>query len=461
MDYNNPVIAKKGTDHGDPAVLKFKGVYYLYHTGPRKVPVYRSFNLVDWEEAGVALWASDDRNHWAQIDLWAPEVLCSNGIFYMYVTGATRSGDGTADDENRRIGVAKSASPTGPFILADEPLTREWSIDAHPFQDDDGTFYMYYNVRNDLTRGPGGIIGTGNVVDRMKDLETLDGKPAMVVRPEHAWEGNKEGTFFWNEGPFVLKHLGRYYQMYSAGYFGDDSYGMYYATSDEPMGEQGMKDTSWKKWQGGKAILKSNEFCEGPGHHVVTKGPDGVNDYYIYHGYSPDEGVQERRVRVGLFEWQDDHIWLEPPSDNRLPFPATPSVDARFMSSLKDINRLLSEKKTDDFYFETTATFLDKCAKMGVSLSDNIRWTIYSEGHRLVAAVENPSQTQCSDLPQHVDFTFPQRISLLKKGGRYTFSINGLEVLTVETGEKYKGEKVLMEYDEGQVRAEGTILTTL
>ena len=56
-------------------------------------------NLVDWEKIGVALTAPKDKNHWAQVDLWAPEIIHFNGTFYMYVTGAMTKADGSADDE--------------------------------------------------------------------------------------------------------------------------------------------------------------------------------------------------------------------------------------------------------------------------------------------------------------------------------------------------------------------------
>ncbi|TMW71384.1 glycoside hydrolase family 43 protein [Alteribacter natronophilus] len=357
MTYKNPIISVKGLDHGDPAVLKHNGMYYLYHTGPRTVPVYRSPDLVNWEPCGTALKASDDQTHWAQIDLWAPEVIYDNGVFYMYVTGAVRREDGGADDGIRRIGVAKSLSPEGPFSLAEQPLTDEWSIDAHPFKDDDGSWYMFYNVRNEHTRGPSGVIGTGNVVDRMASLESLSGHPAMVVKPEHEWEGNKENTFFWNEGPFILKRRGIYYQMYSAGFFGDDTYGVYYATSNVPIGNGGMTDQSWNKWRGGEPILKTNDACHGPGHHVVVKGPDGVEDFIVYHGYEPDEDLPERRVRLGRLFWEKDHIRLEPPVTWERPLPRTADFDGRFMTDAGEINEGLAGHVYEDFLFETNAAF--------------------------------------------------------------------------------------------------------
>ncbi|SDN89517.1 glycoside hydrolase family 43 protein [Alkalicoccus daliensis] len=350
MSFQNPVISIPGVDHGDPAVIRYKGVYYLYHTGPDHVPVYTSINLTDWKLEGKALLASSETDHWAQLDLWAPEVFYENGTFYMYVTGAKRGENGTADDEERHIGVAKSKDPLGPFILAEEPLTPEWSIDAHPFTDDDGQMYMFYNVRNEHTRGPDGVIGTGNVVDKMRDPETLAGEPALVVKPEYSFEGNKEGSFFWNEGPFVLKRNNLYYQMYSAGFFGDDTYGVYYATSGTPHHIDGY-NKQWEKFESGRPILQTNAACLGPGHHVVTKAPNGWDDYAVYHGYEPEEQVRERRVRIGKLWWEGSELRLEEPRKDILWSPPAPDVDLRSKTSFSADP---FSSQAENFLFETT-----------------------------------------------------------------------------------------------------------
>jgi GH43 family beta-xylosidase len=434
VGYKNPVISIRGLDHGDPAVLKYNGVYYLYHTGPREVPVYQSTNLVDWEKVGVVLYASDDPKHWAQVDLWAPEIIHENGIFYMYVTGAMRNEDGSGNDDIRRIGVATSNNPTGPFELAELPLTDEWSIDAHPFKDEDGTYYMFYNVRNDYTKGPNGVIGTGNVVDRMMDLETLSGNPTMVVKPEHVWEGNKENSFFWNEGPFVLKRNGLYYQMYSAGFFGDDTYGVYYATSNRPMGTDGMDDKGWTKWQGGKPILKTNDACLGPGHHVVVKGPNGLDDFIVYHGYEPNEDVQERRVRVGRFKWEENHIWLEPPSFSELPLPEMPTFDGRFINTVEEINNGLQEHKYENYFFEMNVNFSD--VKSSVDLGgdafylddgNRVKWTINTNNHTLnIYVMKNNKEvlTREVDLPNEFSPQAYHSIQVNKQGNELRLSID-------------------------------------
>ncbi|MDQ0257245.1 GH43 family beta-xylosidase [Evansella vedderi] len=463
MSYRNPVIAIQGLDHGDPAVCKYNGKYYLYHTGPREIRVYESKNLVDWEQQGIALHASDDPDHWAQIGLWAPEIIHENGTFYMYVTAALMNEDGSENDAVRRIGVATSDNPLGPFKLAAEPLTDEWSIDAHPFKDEDGTYYLFYNVRNEYTRGPNGVIGTGNVVDRMVDLTTLSGNPTMVVKPEHLWEGNKEHSFFWNEGPFVLKRNGKYFQMYSAGFFGDDTYGVYYATSDTPMGTEGMNDTSWKKWRGGEAILKTNEACLGPGHHVVVKGPNGIDDYIVYHGYEPGEDVPERRVRVGRFQWDGDHIWLEPPSLEEIPVPLKPEFDGRFLPLLEQVNEGLSKCHLSDYHFETNlrpgknsvsgfAFFVDE--------NNYVKWEMDPSAKTLKVSVHEKAQ-QVSSFSAELSTDFnPEAYHLfqvVKEGASLKIYVDRVQQLDLTTN--FGNQPGMVQIHNGKVA--GTIVTKI
>lgn len=323
--YKNSVLNVPGRDHGDPSILRYCGLYYLYHTAFDAVPVYISKDLVHWQYHGIALEASKNADHWAAVQLWAPEVIYADGRFYMYVTG-TKKVDGQGDDSSRRIGVAVSDSPTGPFILADEPLTDEWSIDAHPFQDSDGTWYMFYNVRNEYTRGPNDVIGCGNVVDKMVTLEKLEGRPSLVCKPEFDHEGTHEGDWYWNEGPFTIKRNGKYYQMYSGGCFFQSTYHVAYAVSDVCRGPDGMKDQSYTKWPNDISvpILQSTEKVWGPGHHVVTQGPNGVDLYVVYHGHVGRE--RHRKAFIDPLYWHDDTIYIAGPTVDEQPGPYLPSI---------------------------------------------------------------------------------------------------------------------------------------
>lgn len=324
--FRNPVLTGPDADHGDPFVIKFLDWFYLYHTGEtsgrRGVSVHRSRNLVDWEFKGYALHAAD--SGWAWTDLWAPEVVYERGVFYMYISATHRRSDvvdggrwdeGEGDDAGRRLGLARATDPLGPFVWDDQPLVGEWSIDGHPFRDDDGTMWLFYNVRNDATR-VGEANGTGNVCDRLLSMDRLEGKPTPVTFPSEPWEG-PYGDWYWNEGPYVLKRRGVYYQMYSGGFHRDSTYAIGVAEARAPRGP-------WTKFPD-NPVLRSNGQIVGVGHHSFVFGPDAATPYAVYHGYV--EGQEGRKVCLDRLYWMGDRPFITGPTDGAQPLPPTPVFD--------------------------------------------------------------------------------------------------------------------------------------
>ncbi len=274
---------------------------------------------------GLAL-VAPDHDHWAETDLWAPEVMYADGTFYMYVTGTrhaeggigTHPGAGVGvnhgNDALRRQGVARSESPTGPFVLDEEPLLGVWSIDGHPFVDLDGRRWLFYNVRDDSTWYRSEVPGCGNVVDELVAPATVTGLATPVTVPSLAWEGNVDRSWFWNEGPTVLRRRGRYVQMYSGGYYGDSTYGVGFATADSPRGPWTKADHN--------PVFRSHARITGPGHHSVVPGPDGVTLYAVYHGYV--DGWPGRKVHVDRLHWS-----TEGPRMGSGTLPGLPTEDAQ------------------------------------------------------------------------------------------------------------------------------------
>ncbi|HYY11147.1 MAG TPA: glycoside hydrolase family 43 protein [Kineosporiaceae bacterium] len=331
----NPVLdTGAGRDHGDPFVLRHAGRYYLYYTGTAGIEVWTGTDLAHWSPRGLALVAPEG-DHWAQVDLWAPEVLYADGWFHMYVTGTRHPADGAAthpgagvgvnsgDDALRRQGVARSRDPLGPFELDPEPLLGVWSIDGHPFVDVDGRRWLFYNVRDDSTRYRGSVPGCGNLVDELVTPTQVRGEPVPVALPDAAWEGNSSGGWFWNEGPTVLRRRGRYVQMYSGGYYGDATYGVGFAAADSPRGP-------WVKAPH-NPVFVSGPRITGPGHHCVTTGPDGVTPYAVYHGYV--DGLPGRKVHVDRLHWSTEGPRLGAgaapgtPTESAQPLPDGPAHD--------------------------------------------------------------------------------------------------------------------------------------
>lgn len=246
--YRNPIIDCPGA--ADPAVIRYQGVYYLYPTLDCKgYDVFVSTDLVHWERRPKCY--TDARG-----GVWAPDVFHhrrGDGRLYLYYT-VDRPGGG------KLVGVAVAEHPLGPF--ADRGVLAENAIDAHLFEDEDGALYLYYVDLKD---------GFKIVVSRMADPLTRQGQAAVVIRPTEDWE-KRHGRV--TEGPWMLKHGGVYYLMYSgSGAMGPD-YAIGYATAGSPLGP-------FSKFPANPIAARGNGVF-GPGHHSVVAGPDG-RLWMLYH----------------------------------------------------------------------------------------------------------------------------------------------------------------------------------
>lgn len=322
----NPVITDTvGRDHGDPFALRHLDEYFLYHTtddGDRGISVHRSSDMVTWEFCGYALEAGGE-DSWAQTDLWAPEVMYWRGTFYMYVSGTKFGADGHGDNTHRRQGLARATNPLGPFVLDPEPLVRDrYSIDGHPFQDEDGSLWLFYNVRGPEV-GFNGKPGSGNVVDRLLEPGVLEGAPAEVTFPSQEWEASVKLGQYWNEGSWVLKRRGRYFQLYSGSHYREATYGIGLSAADHPRGP-------WTKHPD-NPIFAAGARITGPGHHSVILAPDGVSYYAVYHAY--DGALGGRKVNLDRVRWCGDRPVmgtgrvLGRPNEGPQPVPPQPTYD--------------------------------------------------------------------------------------------------------------------------------------
>jgi beta-xylosidase len=312
VTYTNPVYPQY---FADPFVLEHEGVYWAYGTGAsgsiggRAFEVLRSEDLVSWTSVGGALEPVDLPT---ARDYWAPEVGFHDGLFHMYFSAGL-------GDKHHQIRVATSERPEGPFrdrgrvLTGDDPFT----IDASPFRDDDGTWYLYY-ARDFLD---GDRVGTALVVDRMLDMETLSGDRRTVLRASADWQIYRRDRemygrrWDWHtlEGPFVVKRQGRYWCFYSGGAWEEPNYGVSYAVADHPMGpwlEPAADGPTVLRTLPGRVI--------GPGHNSLVVGPDG-QDYLVYHAW--DVARTGRRMCVDRLEWTADGPRAVTPSFEPVPAP--------------------------------------------------------------------------------------------------------------------------------------------
>ena len=101
-------------------------------------PVLESPDLLNWVPRGGALKRLDPAYG---SEYWAPEIAFIDGNFWMYYS----LGFG---DKGHHLRVRLSVDVGGPYIDTGTPLTNPFScpfaIDPSPFQDDDGSWYLFY-----------------------------------------------------------------------------------------------------------------------------------------------------------------------------------------------------------------------------------------------------------------------------------------------------------------------------
>lgn len=252
---SKPLVSEQYS--ADPSAHVFNGKIYIYpshdidagvkendngdHFDMRDYHVY-SIDAVGGKvkDHGVAL----DRKNipWAGKQLWAPDAAFSNGSYYLYFPAKDKEGV-------FRIGVAKSKSPSGPFVAEPSPIEGSYSIDPCVFKDDDGSHYMYFGGiwGGQLQRWNGGTYDA-NGAEPANDqpairprMAKLDGSMTKFTEPvkeisivdesgKELLRGDNPRRFF--EAAWVHKYNGKYYLSYSTG----DTHLICYAVGDKPYG---------------------------------------------------------------------------------------------------------------------------------------------------------------------------------------------------------------------------------
>ena len=291
--YTNPVlvdtvfIRRQAPDNyagilgiGDPAVLFHEGSYYLYPTGDNHgYDVYVSTDLVNWRKGPRVFYAEEPGT-------WAPDVFYDDrdGKFYLYYT------------VNGRIGVAVADRPDAVFRDLG-PLIKH-AIDAHMFVDDDGRYYLYY------VQYPGFIIH----VQPMTSPVAKKGEAVRLLQPTELWERQQARI---TEAPWMLKHKGVYYLLYSAGGADSADYAIGYATAETPIGPFSKNPANPLIGKGGNIF--------GPGHCSVTKDREG-RLWMVYH-QQKDGGRGWNRIICIDPLWFDDRGRLHGRATRGVPLP--------------------------------------------------------------------------------------------------------------------------------------------
>src|SRR2546423_12336207 len=220
----NPVY---GSYFADPFVWKHEDVFYAIGTGELEAagqaigkvfPLLQSTDFFQWSFASSALMKPDPK---LGNTFWAPAVACANEKFYLYYS----VGQG---DKTHQLRVAESDSPQGPYRDLGKTLLNpaecSFAIDPHPFQDDDGRWYLFY-ARDFLDCSPMARAGTALMAAPMKSMTELAGEGGVVLPARadlqrlHAQRPMYGQNWGWHtpQRPPALKHHRRYSCFFSGG----------------------------------------------------------------------------------------------------------------------------------------------------------------------------------------------------------------------------------------------------
>jgi len=231
----------------DPAVVQFRGEYYMFVT--RSFGYWHSRDLVNWSFIKPVQWFFEGCN--------APTAFnYKDSLLYF----------------------AGDPAGYGSILFTDDPKSGKWTPtasisnnlqDSELFIDDDGKTYLYWGSSN---------VHPIRVKELNKDdrfLETGVRKDLInLVEEEHGWERFGENNFHptlkegYMEGASMTKYNGKYYLQYAAPGTQFNVYGDGVYIGDSPLGPfHYMKNNPMSFKPGG--------FTNGAGHGITVKQTNG------------------------------------------------------------------------------------------------------------------------------------------------------------------------------------------
>ncbi len=250
IDYTYSIVnTSKGLSYrsgADPAVVKFRGEYYMFVT--RSFGYWHSADLKSWDFIHPQSWYFESSNApaaWSFKD----SILLALG----------------------------NPSEWQSVIYTDDPKKGTWKgvpsllpVDVHDpalFVDDDNRVYLYVGSSN-VYPIQGAELDPANYF-----LPKGDFKDLILLHPEqHGWErfgeNHTDSTAGYLEGAWMTKHNGKYYLQYAAPGTEWNIYGDGVYTSDNPLGPFTYAEYS-------PFSYKPEGFITGAGHGSTVADPYG------------------------------------------------------------------------------------------------------------------------------------------------------------------------------------------
>ncbi|UMV47356.1 glycoside hydrolase family 43 protein [Paenibacillus macerans] len=293
----------------DPCILRAGDVYYIAVSTFEWLPgvrVYESANLADWEHCtDILTHQADLQGNPKNCSIWAPQLSCHDGLFYLLYTDVKSTKRPFKDCHNYLI---TAPSVHGPWS---EPVYLNSSgFDPSLFHDDDGRKWLL-NCLWDYRIGEGNK-SSGIVI---QEYDHRLGK--LAGEPKKLFDGTPLKK---TEAPHIYKRGGYYYLITAEGGTGT-GHAVTVARSRELLGPYEVDPLN-------PMLTSRNDpglALQCAGHGSLVETPDG--DWYMAHLCTrPVEGkyaILGRETALQQVYW-DEAGWLRLAAGGNTPQLAVP-----------------------------------------------------------------------------------------------------------------------------------------
>lgn len=293
--FTNPVLS---IDAPDPCIIDGEdGYFYMLGTGKLESrTMYRSTNLIDWEEADRPFTDNAIADCYADLNLtsvnfWAPEIVKIGEKYNLYCSSKANP-----------MLVFQSDHPNfgyeykGKIITKSQGLAND-NIDACVRYDLDGTLWMFW--------------GSTYGIYRQKltaDGLTLDANDTKVhVAGKLLSQDSSRATVF--EGAYLYRKKGYWYLFVSAGAYTGSTYCLKVGRSATLTGTFVDKDGNDMVEGNATTILSSasGDALYGPGHNGQIITDRNNRTYMLYHShYTGASSTSQRYICLQELFWDAD-----------------------------------------------------------------------------------------------------------------------------------------------------------
>jgi GH43 family beta-xylosidase len=287
--YNSACLDITSEHTPDPWIATANGKFYLTFTGNNRVPMWDGETLMDLHDKPNRGPVFPAQTHGPLSErLWAPELHCLRGRWYIYFAGADKQIGNRTHRTYVLGGPSEDGGPhAGPWELLG-PVQgmdqRQWSIDSTVFEID-GTLYLCYSGWPRREENQSGWEECDERIQqlfiyRLQDPITVDSGPVMISHPSEPWERLGEYPAI-NEGPQWLVSPSGHWRglVFSCSASWTKHYKM---ATLKYCGGDPLKPNSW---------LKSTK-------PLLQNRLDGLGPYGQRYGWKPEQTVSDAASEV-------------------------------------------------------------------------------------------------------------------------------------------------------------------